>query len=91
MRKTIFAILSLLAIIGFMPKEEQTNYTYVPAVITQDGSELLCTDNPLYDGNVYEFSDLRFQSGDEVTVIFDDNETPEDITDDIILQIIKEV
>lgn len=90
MRKAIFAVLSLLAIIGFMPKEEQANYTYVPATIVSD-TELLCKGNSIYDGNLYEFSDYRFSVGDEVTVIFDDNGTPEDIADDIILQIVKEV
>lgn len=88
MRKVALLLVGIIFSCTGCLATNQSSYNYIPAVVTETGV-LICKGTPKYDGQVYEFSDDRFQSGDEVTVILDDNGTP-DITDDIIYNIVRE-
>ena len=88
MRKiSLFSIITLLLTGCSVTK--QPNYNYIPATV-EDSHTLICNTDKNYDGHVYEFSGYHFESGDEVTVIFDDNGTP-DVKDDRIYSIVMEV
>lgn len=83
---SLFSIIILLLTGCSVAK--QPDYNYIPAVV-EDNNTLICNTDKNYDGHVYEFSGYHFESGDSITVIFDDNGTPE-VEDDIIYNIVKE-